>query len=241
MKYKVNTPSLETRVILVAIFFAVLVSLQALVAFADEQKQIQVFEVRKLLQLTSKDPVIHDYYVNAGQEQGLKEGALVNVYRKTPLADPYKEQTQAHVDLPVGTLKVIYSDRTMAIGRIAALRSPKDSPVLDGSTFMVGDRIDLSSLSFEKKAEASSGGSDTVKAKAPAVEEPAGESEKAVETKPAPPSKDEKEAKKLDAQSRKSASVEPPKAEKAENKAKSQQELDKPAHSQAKSVEVLTK
>lgn len=153
MKYKVNTPSLEAKVILYAIFFALMMSLQAIVAFAQEKKEVQIFEVRKLLQLTSKDPIIRDYYVNAGQEMGLKEGAFVAIYRKTPLADPYKQQTQAHVELPVGVMKIIYSDRTMAIGRVSALRSAKDSPVLDGEGFMVGDRVDLGSLSFDKKAD----------------------------------------------------------------------------------------
>lgn len=139
----------DKKALLGALVFLILVSLQAVVAFAQEGKDVQVFEVRKKLQMTSKDPIIHDYYVNAGTAMGLKTGALIEVYRKVPLADPYKQDTQSHVELPVGVMKIIYSDRTMAIGRIQSIRSSKDSPILDGEVFMVGDRLNLGTLKFE--------------------------------------------------------------------------------------------
>lgn len=139
----------DRKALLGALIFLILVSLQAMVAFADENKDVQVFEVRKRLQMSSKDPIIHDYYVNAGTSLGLKTGALIDVYRKVPLADPYKQETQSHVELPVGIMKIIYSDRTMAIGRIQSIRSTKDSPILDGEVFMVGDRLNLGTIKFE--------------------------------------------------------------------------------------------
>lgn len=127
-----------------------MILLQSVVAFSQENSSIQVFEVRKKLQMTSTDPIVRDYYVNAGQAMGLKTGAVVNVYRKVPLNDPYKQQTQSHVELPVGVMKIIYSDQTMAIGRIQSIVSTNSSPVLEGDVFMVGDRIDMGTINFEK-------------------------------------------------------------------------------------------
>ncbi len=151
----------DRKLLLGALLFLLLISLQAVVAFGEESKDVQIFEVRKKLQMTASDPIVRDYYVNAGQLVGLKQGASVNVFRKVPLADPFKQETQAHVELPVGVMKVIYSDRTMAIGRIQNLRPSKDSPVLDGDIFMVGDRVDLGTINFEKSASEDKGESDT--------------------------------------------------------------------------------
>jgi hypothetical protein len=232
-----RTANSEAKLILVAVMFALLISLQALVAFAEEPKQIQIFEVRKMLQLTSKDPIVRDYYVNAGQEMGLKEGAMVLVYRKTPLADPYKEQTQAHVDLPVGTMKIIYSDRTMAIGRMKELKSPKDSPVLDGENFMVGDRIDMRTLSFEKQVESGSA-SEVVKGKKTEDED---EEPAPAEAKQAPAP--DKSVAKPKPEERKNASVEapPPVAAKVEHKADAKKEVAAKAQLKAKDITVLAK
>lgn len=131
----------------------VLVGLQLAVALAQAEeapKQIVVVEVRKKLQLTSKDPVIRDYYVNAGISSGLKAGAFVTVNRRVPLADPNRENAQTHVEIPVGIMRVIFADSGTAIGRIQTIRSAADSPILDSDVFMVGDRLDMSSLGFER-------------------------------------------------------------------------------------------
>lgn len=223
----------DRKLFLSAIFILLLISLQAVVAFGEDAKEVQIFEVRKKLQMTSQDPIIRDYYVNAGQAMGLKQGAFVNVFRKVPLADPFKQETQAHVELPVGVMKVIYSDRTMAIGRIQTIRTPKENPVLDGDVFMVGDRIDLGTISFEKSAEAK--GESEVKSagKAPAPEENADVTKKEEPKIEAPAAPDNNSKKQV----RTSASIDM--RPKGLNKVEAQ--ADKSINQDAKSVEILSR
>ena len=244
MKNIRTLPSMRTQnhwPLWVAIVLAALVIiLQGYVAMADEHMQFQIFEVRKKLQMTSQDPLIRDYYVNAGQGQGLKEGAYVTVYRKTPLNDPYKQETQAHVEIPVGTMKVIFSDKTMSIGRIQSIRAAKESPVLDGDSFMVGDRIDMSSLMFKKDADlAAPGDSSQARMKSPKSEQNAESAEHspASVAPVAPPKEAKKEEPQKDLQ-RKNASLEaqvgmPLKPQAAD--------LPKTSVSEAKPVDVLRK
>ncbi len=63
----------DRKLLLSAFFILLLLSLQAAVAFGEENKDsTQIFEVRKKLQMSSNDPIVRDYYVNAGQALGLK-------------------------------------------------------------------------------------------------------------------------------------------------------------------------
>lgn len=140
------------------ILLAVLaVALQLMVALSHAQevpRQITIVEVRKKLQMSSNDPVIRDYYVNAGQSVGLRPGAHITVFRKIPLADPSREKAQTHIEIPVGTMRILHSDNVTAIGRIHQMRSPAEMPVLESDYFMVGDRLDMSSLGFERTVDA---------------------------------------------------------------------------------------
>jgi hypothetical protein len=133
------------------------IALQLMVALSHAQeapRQISIVEVRKKLQMSSNDPIIRDYYVNAGHSFGLRPGAHITVFRKIPLADPSREKAQTHIEIPVGTMRILHSDNLTAIGRIHQMRSPAEVPVLESDFFMVGDRLDMSSLGFERTVDA---------------------------------------------------------------------------------------
>lgn len=132
-----------------------LILLQGMVAFAEVKplvrQDVQIFEVRKKLQMKSTDPIIRDYYVNAGQVMGLKAGANVQVSRNVPLSDPNNQEAQTHMELPVGTMKIIYANRTMSIGRFHSLAPSQENPILDNELFMVGDKVNLGSIGFDRE------------------------------------------------------------------------------------------
>ena len=122
-------------------------------ALSIDSKDVQITEVRKKLQMKSTDPVIRDYYLNGGTNLGIKEGALIKVFRNVPLADPNRQEAQEHVILPVGVIKIIYADRLNSIGRVLTLSKSETHPVLESENFMVGDRLELRTLDFEKKSD----------------------------------------------------------------------------------------
>ncbi len=138
---------------------------------------------------------------------------------------------------------MIYADRTMAIGRIQSIRSSKESPILDGDVFMVGDRVDLGTINFEKSAD-SKGESDSKAAgKAPskevkpegAVDDENSEVSKKGDDKVEAPSDADKNAKK---QSRTNASLQPilPKGFN-----KTEVKSDQSLNQDAKKVEVIAR
>lgn len=107
---------------------------------------VTVFDVRKNLRLNEKDPVYHDYYINAGTNQGLRKGLLVNVQRRLPFKDSSLSKVQEELIVDVAELEVIHVQRSFSIARLHRSLLGKASPILDYSSIMVGDKADMGSV-----------------------------------------------------------------------------------------------
>jgi hypothetical protein len=130
-------------------------------ASANENDFI-VFDVRKTLPLNDTDPVYRDYYVNIGTETGVHAGSILAVYRRLPVIDVYRNKAQGDLVIPVGHLKVIHSQKTMSVCRIASIASEKQIPVVSYETVMMGDRVEIAGADDAKK-EASENPTETSK------------------------------------------------------------------------------
>jgi hypothetical protein len=113
-------------------------------------RTFRIFEVRKNLQLNDDEPVIHDYYLNAGTSQGLRQGMTIPVNRKEVVHDFYGDNEDDLV-ITVGRLKLISVQENISIGRIFIPRNSRQpanlAPILDFATIMIGDRVDLAGAS----------------------------------------------------------------------------------------------
>jgi len=77
------------------------------------------------------------YYVDAGREQGLELGSVLNVYRYVYIDDPSADAT-TQMKLLIGTLEVIAVDDKTSLTKVASTE-PMKNLTLDFRRFMVGD------------------------------------------------------------------------------------------------------
>lgn len=95
----------------------------------------------------------HDYYLNAGQADGLKRGMIVKVYRKIPFQDTGIVKLNEELQVNVMELKLIHVQDKLSVGRVFKSLIGKDSPVLDYSAIMIGDQVSIASKRWPKKGE----------------------------------------------------------------------------------------
>lgn len=116
-------------------------------------KDFRIFDLRKSLPLTEKEISYFDYYLSMGEDHGVKAGDVINVYRRVPLVDNYRTINHDDMQIAVAQLKVIYTQKTMSIGRVIKRKRPENMPVLEFEKIMVGDRVELADTVVVKKEE----------------------------------------------------------------------------------------
>lgn len=125
-----------------------------LFAFQVFASEVQIVETRKNLQLKDSDKVYRDYYINAGSENGIKSDMTFQVYRKTAVNDIYQSNSRGGtVLLPVGKIKIIYSQTKLSVGRVLSINKAAEGPIVDFGALMVGDVLDVGSVEIEKTEE----------------------------------------------------------------------------------------
>lgn len=139
-------------------------------------KEAYIFDVRKSLPLKPKEPVYHDYYINAGTESGLQKGMIVSVTRRVPVHDTYTQETQDDLIVTVAKIKLLFVQKKMSVGRKVQLADFKDTPVVEFQGLMVGDRIDIKSAAMADDTGTAQGAptSQPASANSAPVEETAG-------------------------------------------------------------------
>ncbi len=109
----------------------------------------QIFDVRRSLPLEPDEEVTKDFYINAGPESGLKKGVYVSVVRALPIHNPIQNKQQAELNVPVGKLKIIDVQRGITVARLETELSDDERPTLEFEGVMVGDHIDLGTMTTE--------------------------------------------------------------------------------------------
>ena len=111
-----------------------------------------IFEVRKSLSLQSQNTIETDYYVNAGRSSGLIPGMIITVRRKFEFQN-LSEKSELMFQklwLPVGDVRVFYSESTISVVRVHKIYSEQAYPLLFYNAIMIGDKLDMNSLRFLK-------------------------------------------------------------------------------------------
>ena len=108
-----------------------------------------IFDVRKSLPMENNEVAFKDYYINAGNESGLKKGMYLNVVRNSSVLDPAKNATQGSLKIPIGKLQIIQVDKHISVGRMATQTSNDERPSVEFEGMMIGDVLDMESASME--------------------------------------------------------------------------------------------
>jgi hypothetical protein len=134
--------------------FAVLASLVSFSkAYAED---ISVFDARNTIALSDAEPTYKDYYLNGGTARGLREGMIITVVRKVTLYDSYQNKSAGEMELEVGKIKIIHVQKDLAVARDHAQISRVGHPLLDYDFVMLGDVLDLDTMTTEGKNKSAS-------------------------------------------------------------------------------------
>ncbi len=110
-----------------------------------------VIEVKKNIQLSKNEKVFKNFFINGGENLGLRKGHIVDVLRRVPFHDPLKNISVGDIRVKVAELEIIHADGLLSVARQITMEDPENRPVLDYEAVMVGDRIDLASTRAPKK------------------------------------------------------------------------------------------
>lgn len=108
-----------------------------------------IFDVRKSLAMEPDEPTYHDFYINAGQDVGIKKGQYLPVVRTVPVHDPIQNKQQGLLTIPIGKVQVIHVERNMAVARLANELNGDERPTVEFEAVMIGDRVDPKAASTE--------------------------------------------------------------------------------------------
>ncbi|MCH2534317.1 MAG: hypothetical protein MK008_07755 [Bdellovibrionales bacterium] len=129
-------------------------------------QQITVFDVKKNLKLTKDEKTYRDYYINAGEEEGLRAGMIVTVERRQSTYDHHQNMSPGELRVAVGKLKIIHVQKGLSVGRLHSRFSADNRPMLDYNYIMIGDSLNLSSAYMDR------GRKNKQKRKASSLQEP---------------------------------------------------------------------
>lgn len=117
----------------------------------SQQLDITVFDVRNTIALSDTEPTYKDYYLNAGSERGLRKGMIITVVRKMALYDSYQNKSPGDLEVEVAKIKIIHVQKGLSVARDHGDISRISHPILDNDFVMVGDELDLDSITTDAK------------------------------------------------------------------------------------------
>jgi hypothetical protein len=85
-----------------------------------------------------------DFYVIMGRAQGVREGTVLEVSRKSYSYDLVSEKLYKEVTFPIAKLKVIHVEPNVAIARLDKMLSPEKTPAITPRAVMIGDVVKVS-------------------------------------------------------------------------------------------------
>lgn len=113
------------------------------VAFGEGVKESTIIDIRRNIPLSDEEVPIRDYYLNIGENKGVKTSQNFTVQRKIQVKDSSGAQSYGEILIPVGEVKVIAVYPSVSIAREVKLLSREKLPMLEQRGILVGDRVDL--------------------------------------------------------------------------------------------------
>ena len=92
---------------------------------------------------TPNEEIKKNFYLDMGEQHGIKEGSTVDVFRKISRLDPYQSKKRFNYTVKIGELNIIHSEENTSIASLNNL-STKSSPLLfEINNFMIGDTVQV--------------------------------------------------------------------------------------------------
>lgn len=104
-----------------------------------------IYSISQDIPMGYKDELIKkNFYLNIGQNQGVKKGTIIDVFRIISNINPYNDRKRINHKIKIGEIFVLHSDDEAAIGKLKSINSDNDYPLFEVNGFMIGDHVTVS-------------------------------------------------------------------------------------------------
>lgn len=113
-----------------------------LMSVSASANDFQIYSIFHEIPMTNQQQVmVKNYYINVGEESGVKDGTVMDVFRSLSVLDPYDTKRRYQHKIKVGEIKIIHADQKSSIAVYNNLLNGPDKPKLEVQNFMVGDLV----------------------------------------------------------------------------------------------------
>ncbi|MBI3544868.1 MAG: hypothetical protein HY075_16470 [Deltaproteobacteria bacterium] len=102
-----------------------------------------VTSVVRELPMKAGEVVYKDYYVNAGTNNGLRKGLVIEAVRKLSAFDNINSKLLGDTPVKIARLKIIHVDKTVSIARLEKFYEKEATPLTGFDAVMIGDLVQV--------------------------------------------------------------------------------------------------
>lgn len=103
-----------------------------------------IYSISQEIPMGIKNEILKkNYYVNLGDNQGVKQGNKLDVFRTIFRNDPYDTDKRYKYRFKVGELKVLHTEENASITSLELLQNGEANPMLKLRGFMIGDEVGI--------------------------------------------------------------------------------------------------
>ena len=112
-----------------------------ILSFGAFSKNHVIFNIAQEVPLDDATRPIKNFYINMGQNQGVQEGVILDVFRVVSRIDPYEAKKHYNFKVKIGELKILHSEDDSAIGGPHSFTTSKDALYFEVDGIMIGDHV----------------------------------------------------------------------------------------------------
>lgn len=90
---------------------------------------------------TPNEKVVKNFYINMGENHGIKPGSTLDVNRSLSRIDPYDGNKRHYYKVKVGELEVLHVEENAAITSLKNMDDAKKKLLFEYKSFMIGDNV----------------------------------------------------------------------------------------------------
>jgi hypothetical protein len=84
-----------------------------------------------------------DFYINAGSNNGLRKGLLLEAVRKMPAYDNMNSKLGGDTSIKIAKLRLIHVDKNISVARLVKFYEKETTPLAAIDSVMIGDFIEV--------------------------------------------------------------------------------------------------
>lgn len=123
--------------------FQVFLTILATTSATSHAADFFVTAVLREFPMKSGETIYKDYYINAGANNGLRQGAFIEAIRKMPAYDNVNSKLVGDTQVKIGRLQLIHVDKGLSIARLVVLYEKDKRPLIGHDAVMIGDLIQV--------------------------------------------------------------------------------------------------